>query len=251
MSVIHLLLNKFKFQKRDYGDQKERYFFDYLNSFYPHEKNEGLSPASISALSFCKRSIKNNDNSSFPGVYTYKFVDSKNSTIFTAFDDEKRVFPVKDPYELINDNLDVITVIYKSMASGDNFFKENILPYIHRAAAMCLSLPASEGSHDALPGGLLRHLLCTALESIHLTLRNSGETDFFKQRSIKCAAFLAGINHDLAKIFTDFSIYAEGFEFNPYLESFAYFCKRVKAREYTLRFISPRKGSMMSCSFYL
>ena len=129
MSVIHLLLNKFKFQKRDYGDQKEGYFFDYLNSFYPHEKNEGLSPALISALSFCKRSIKNNDNSSFPGVYTYKFVDSKNSTIFTAFDDEKRVFPVKDPYELINDNLDVITVIYKSMASGDNFFKENILPY--------------------------------------------------------------------------------------------------------------------------
>lgn len=124
MSVINLLLNKFKFQKRDYGDQKERYFFDYLNSFYPHEKNEGLSPALISALSFCKRSIKNNDNSSSPGVYTYKFVDSKNSTIFTAFDDEKRVFPVKDPYELINDNLDVITVIYKSMASGDNFLRK-------------------------------------------------------------------------------------------------------------------------------
>ena len=242
MSVINLLLNKFKFQKRDYENQKEGYFFDYLNSFYPHEKNEGLSPALSSALSFCKRSFKNNDYSSSPGVYTYKFVDSKNSTIFTAFDDEKRVFPVKDPSELINDNLDAITVIYKSMASGDSFFKENILPYIHRAAAMCLTLPASEGSHDALPGGLLRHLLCTALESINLTLRNSGETDFFKQRSIKSAAFLAGINHDLAKIFTDFSIYAEGFEFNPYLESFAYFCKRVKARECTLRFISPRKG---------
>ena len=33
MSVIHLLLNKFKFQKRDYGNQKEGHFFDYLNSF--------------------------------------------------------------------------------------------------------------------------------------------------------------------------------------------------------------------------
>ena len=244
MSVINLLLSKFKLQKGSEESKNNGSFFAYQNALYSHEKNDGLSPAVCSALSFLerKRSVEQDDYSSLSQVYSYRFVDSKNSTIFTAFDDEKRVFPVKEPSDLISDNLDVITVIYKSMASGDRFFSENILPYIHRAAAMCLTLPASEGSHDALPGGLLRHLLCTALESINLTLRNSGETDFFKQRSIKCAAFLAGINHDLAKIFTDFSIYAEGAEFNPYLESFARFCKRVGAKEYTLKFISPRKG---------
>ena len=244
MSVINLLLNKFKLQKKIEGNPENRSFFDYQNSLYPYEKDDCLDPAVSSALSFTerKRSFGNTACVSDCKSYSYKFVDSENSIIFTAFDDGKREFPVKDPSALINDNIDVITVIYKSIASGDKFFYENILPYIHRTAAMCLTLPASEGSHDALPGGLFRHLLCTALESINLTLRNSGETDFFKQRSIKCAAFLAGLNHDLAKIFTDFSIRVEGLEFNPYLESFAHFCKRVRANKYTLEFISPRRG---------
>ena len=121
MSVINLLLNKFKLQKKIEGNPENRSFFDYQNSLYPYEKDDCLDPAVSSALSFTERKRSFGDTACVSDCknYSYKFVDSENSIIFTAFDDGKREFPVKDPSALINDNIDVITVIYKSIASGD------------------------------------------------------------------------------------------------------------------------------------
>ena len=92
-------------------------FFDYQNSLYPYEKDDCPDPAVSSALSFAERKKRSENDARYSGFknYSYKFVDSENSIIFTAFDDGKREFPVKDPAALINDNIDVITVIYKSI----------------------------------------------------------------------------------------------------------------------------------------
>ena len=133
--------------------------------------------------------------------------------------------------------------LYRALLMENDFFNRNILPYIKRAASVCLSLPASEGFHDAKTGGLFRHSLCTAFENVNRYFNHYDTNDALEKRNLKCALFLVSLYHDITKIITDYSIYNQNnVFFNPQLESLHHFCLRTKATELIVYFIDVRTG---------
>lgn len=215
--------------------------------FYPHEIITSCKEAFTNALNFdatthsCDKFTSENNN--LNERLSYNLTDDKGNLIFKVFDNDAKRFPVTTPQDLIAKNNDVIDALYRALLMEDDFFKDNILPYIKRAASICLNLPASEGHHDAKPGGLFRHLLCVAFESINLYFDHNDVNDSLKKRNLKCTLFLAGLCHDIAKVITDFSIYNNNNDhFNPYLETLHHFCLRTNALELIVFFNSGRRG---------
>ena len=237
---ISSFFKKFNHEKNRIKNYPNTNIFSYKNALYPHELNPEINPIMQDVYEYLRIQ---DSNTEIPAIRTtYKFVDSNNNTIFSALDNGLKLFPAKSATELINDNEDIISTIYRQMITNDEFFFSTVMPYINRAAVMCLTLPASEGSHDSLPGGLFRHSLCTALECIRIELNRTKETDSLKQRNLKCAAFLTGLNHDLAKIFTDYTIYANDLKFDPYIESLEHFRIRTNTEQLIIEFNPARKG---------
>lgn len=216
--------------------------------FFPQEIIKECQNIVTEALNFDaithkneKFTLKNNDHNK---RLSYNLTDDKGELIFKVFDNNAKSFPVISPQELIAKNSDIIDALYRSLLMENAFFNNNILPYIKRAASICLTLPASEGFHDAQPGGLFRHLLCTAFESINRYFDHYDINDSLRKRNLKCTLFLAGLYHDIAKVVTDFSIYNnKNDHFNPHIESLHHFCLRTKATELIVFFNSSRQSN--------
>ena len=238
---------RFKFIKAVNCQNKTVFKNDDYGSFYPYELENVPYLKNYLNQTFYKFKLYQNNkvtNSNPISVKDTLFTlhDNNGDTVFSAFSANVRRFKVQDTISLIEENRALIDAIYQGLFINQTFFENMIMPYIRRATAMCLNLPASEGMHDGKPGGLLRHSLATAFESINLCEKhfpNAKTPD--EIRSLKCTAFLLGLNHDLGKIFTDFTITSDSNEiFNPYLESLHHFVLRTATLNLSLNFVKSR-----------
>ncbi len=127
--------------------------------------------------------------------------------------------PVCPPEILLERNQDIGDELKQSI-SDQQLFEEHYFPAMLRLANMVQQLPASATHHHRWMGGLLRHSLEVGLWAVQLAERQlsldavTSEQVHITDPRWKLALFIAGIGHDLGKVFTDISVTDRSKELN-------------------------------------
>ncbi len=117
--------------------------------------------------------------------------------------------PAVRPARLLQDQRELLDRIRLTSGVGDALWARWYAPVIDQYVAHVHLLPASQSHHHRGMGGLLRHGLEVAFQSLRLldtVLVGGGETASARREALprwQYAAFLAGLLHDVAKPITD------------------------------------------------
>ena len=120
--------------------------------------------------------------------------------------------PAVHPARLLQDQRELLDRIRLTSGVGDALWARWYAPVIDRYVAHVHLLPASQSHHHRGMGGLLRHGLEVAFQSLRLldtVLVGGGETASVRREALprwQYATFLAGLLHDVAKPITDMTV---------------------------------------------
>ena len=120
--------------------------------------------------------------------------------------------PAVRPARLLQDQRELLDRIRLTSGVGDALWARWYAPVIDQYVAHVHLLPASQSHHHRGMGGLLRHGLEVAFQSLRLLdtiLVGGGETASARREALprwQYAAFLAGLLHDVAKPITDMTV---------------------------------------------
>lgn len=134
--------------------------------------------------------------------------------------------PAVRPARLLQDQRELLERIRLTSGVGDALWARWYAPVIDKYVAHVHLLPASQSHHHRGMGGLLRHGLEVAFQSLRLldtVLVGGGETASARRAALprwQYAAFLAGLLHDVAKPITDMEVKdRDGQAWSPFAQS--------------------------------
>jgi len=161
-------------------------------------------------------------------------VSSRPTDALTPDDDIPRYppflkgLPPASASRLLRDQQELLDRIRLSSGVGEAVWARWYDPVVHRYAAHVHLLPASQSHHHRAAGGLLRHGLEVAFQSLRLldTVLIAGDKNASVRRALlpkwQYAAFLGGLLHDAAKPITDIGVTdRDGAHWSPFAGSLA------------------------------
>lgn len=169
-----------------------------------------------------------------------------NRALFLVDGAGGHIFKCMTAAMLVQKNAELMVQLRLALDLEEELYTSQALPLIMRTALLCGSLPASEGVHDAGPGGLFRHSLLVALNAV--TSFKSVQSETPKARMSLCILWAALI-HDLGKIITDFDISDEhGNSFDPFKQSLEEFMAASESSIMCVRFRAQRSHRHDLCN---
>lgn len=152
-----------------------------------------------------------------------------------------RVYHCRSGLELICSNIKLIEKLRSLMCMPADTFSQQVLPVLISLTEHVSVLPASQGNHDIDNGGLLRHSILTAVESL-AQLRLKSAVCKLPLQDLRLVLLTRALCHDLGKVVTDMQISADdGRVFNPLAGSISSFVEQTGTRSLHLAF-NPGRG---------
>ena len=156
---------------------------------------------------------------------------------------------IKDILEPNNERIKEIIRLMGLRSLHRTYNEQNlIIKVIENFAAYVHLLPASEDHHHQTPGGLLAHSLDVAVGALKiasskdLTPKGYPDEEDTRKDCYRYAVFVAGLLHDIGKVFTDMRILSvpDGKQWQPRLEPLTSWATKHKISRYKVEWLPER-----------